>query len=328
MVATVVITAPERNRLALLADLTAQAADYQRASKSPATLRAYRADWRDFTAWCASHGLVSLPASPDTLAGYLADLARHGAKVSTIGRRLSGISVAHQAAGLDSPTHDKVTRATMQGIRRTLGTAPTRKRALLTDDLRRMLAHLDGSGPGGQLGALRDRALLLIGFASGMRRSEIASLDVADVAETADGLTVTLRRSKTDQEAAGRTIGVCRGRHPDTDPVDALRAWLDGAAITQGPIFRAVQNGRVSDRRICDRYVARLIQRLAALAGLDAPAFGGHSLRAGFVTQAANGGARERDIMRSTGHHSTAILRGYIRDGRLFRDNASAVLGL
>ena len=280
---------------ALPTDLADQAEEYQRASKSAATVRAYGSDWRDFTAWCLAHGLHSLPAPEDAVIGYLTDLARQGRKASTIARRVSAVSQAHQAAHFEPPTRSLAVRATMGGIRRTLGTAPTRKRALMVGDLRSMLATLDGSG--------RDRAILLLGFAAGMRRSELVGLDVSDIEEAPEGLRVTLRRSKTDQEGQGRAVGVWRGRHADTDPVAAALAWRTAAALTDGPLFRPVSM-------------------------IDAAAYGGHSLRAGFATSAARAGAHERDIARQTGHRSMAILRGYIRAGSLFQHNPSADLGL
>jgi site-specific recombinase XerD len=326
---TVLLAVPSDQRPALRA-LLGQAEEYQRQSKSAATLRAYRADWRDFTAWCDAHALPSLPAPADAVVGYLTDLAGQGRKASTIGRRVSALSQAHQAAGFESPTRALAVRATLRGIRRTLGTAPARKRAVLVDDLRRMLAHLDGSGRGGELRALRDRAILLLGFAAGMRRSELVALYVDDLEEAPEGLRVRIRRSKTDQEAEGRTVGVARGRHPETDPVAAVRAWLDAAGIACGPLFRPVSmiDGSLGDGRLTDRNVARLVQRAARRAGLDPKAYGGHSLRAGLATSAALAGAAERDIMRQTGHRSLTVLRGYIRDGQLFRSNASALLGL
>jgi integrase len=223
-----------------LADLADQAVEYQRASKSAATVRAYGSDWRDFTAWCSAHGLPSLPASEDAVVGYLTDLARQGRKASTIARRVSAVSQAHQAAHVAPPTRSLAVRATMGGIRRTLGTSPTRKRALMVGDLRSMLATLDGAGRGGELRALRDRAILLLGFAAGMRRSELVGLDVPDIEEAPEGLRVTLRRSKTDQEGEGRTVGVWRGRHAETDPVGAVLAWRNAAALTNGPLFRPV----------------------------------------------------------------------------------------
>jgi site-specific recombinase XerD len=315
---------------ALPTDLADQAEEYQRASKSAATVRAYGSDWRDFTAWCLAHGLHSLPAPEDAVIGYLTDLARQGRKASTIARRVSAVSQAHQAAHFEPPTRSLAVRATMGGIRRTLGTAPTRKRALMVDDLRSMLATLDGSGRGGELRGIRDRAILLLGFAAGMRRSELVGLDVSDIEEAPEGLRVTLRRSKTDQEGQGRAVGVWRGRHADTDPVAAALAWRTAAALTDGPLFRPVSmiDGSLGAGRLTARNVARLVQRAAGLAGLDAAAYGGHSLRAGFATSAARAGAHERDIARQTGHRSMAILRGYIRAGSLFQHNPSADLGL
>ena len=175
---------------------------------------------------------------------------------------------------------------------------------------------------------LRDRALLLIGFAGAFRRSELVSLDVEDVEECAEGLRVTLRRSKTDQEGAGEVKGIPYGRKLETCPVRALRAWLEAAGITAGPIFRSVnRHGQVQPGRLSDKAVALVVKRAAEAAGFDATRYAGHSLRTGLTTSAAAAGVQERDIMRQTGHRSVNMVRRYIREGELFRSNAAAQVG-
>jgi integrase len=212
----------------------------------------------------------------------------------------------------------------LAGIRRAKGTAPDAKAPVLIGDLRAMVAAL----PAGLLGA-RDRALLLIGFAGAFRRSELVGLDVEDLTFSSDGLAVTLRRSKTDQEGAGRKIGIPYGSNPDTCPVRALQAWLDASVITAGPIFRSVnRHGQLQPGRLSDRAVALIVKRCVEAAGKDARKFAGHSLRAGLATAAAIGGASERSIMAQTGHRSVMMVRRYIRDGSLFRENAAARVGL
>ena len=177
---------------------------------------------------------------------------------------------------------------------------------------------------------IRDRALLLLGFAGAFRRSELVGLDVSDVVFVHRGLEVSLQRSKTDQEAAGRKLVILPGIHPGTCPVLAVRAWLHVAAITDGPLFRAVGRRRegVAATRLCEKVVADVVKRAANAAGLDEDRFAGHSLRAGFVTSAARAGKSERTIMAMSGHRSTAILRRYVRDVGVFDDNAGDGLGL
>jgi integrase len=310
--------------LTILEQLADEAFRFASASKSPATIRAYRSDWRDFTSWCEIRGLVSLPATRETVALYVADLAGW-AKVATIGRRLSAISQAHKVAGHDSPTLTTAVRATMAGVRRTLGVAQVGKDPVLTADVRAMMAALDGE----QLGHLRDRALLLLGFAGAFRRSELVSLDVEDIIDGPEGLTVLLRRSKTDQEGAGRKVGIPYGSNPVTCPVRAYRAWLEASEIMTGPIFRPVdRHGRIRHRRLGGKSVALIVKRTLAAAGVDPTNYAGHSLRAGLATSAAQAGASERSIMAQTGHKSLPMVRRYIRDGSLFRENAAAVVGL
>jgi integrase len=201
-----------------------RAREFARRSKAENTLRGYRADWRDFFGWCESHGLCPLPASPETVAYYIAECAGR-LKVGSIQRRLNAIAEAHEAMGLKSPTSAGIVRATLKGIRRTLGTAATQKAPTLTDDIRAMVDATDA----GLIGA-RDRALILLGFAGAFRRSELVSLDIEDCVFGKDGQTVTLRRSKTDQDGAGRKIGIPYGSNPETCPVRTIQAWIEQAS--------------------------------------------------------------------------------------------------
>jgi integrase len=239
----------EQRALVPLEQVADDARGYAAHAKAPNTLNAYRIDWADFSEWCALHRLEFLPATPQTVALYLSDLARTH-KVSTLYRRLSGISQAHQAAGFSTPTTDAQVRLVFQGIRRTLGSAPSQKNAAITAEVRAMVETLSPTS----LIGVRDRALLLVGFAGAFRRSEVVSLDVADVTFGGDGLVVQLRRSKTDQEGLGRQVGLPFGSNPLTCPVRALRAWLDIAVIARGPVFRAVdRHGNVADTRLTDQ---------------------------------------------------------------------------
>ena len=300
-----------------------QAREFIRASKAENTLRGYQSDWREFCAWCEGHGVAPLPAAHESVAAYVAECAGH-LKPGSIQRRLNAIAEAHKAAGLDSPTSAGMVKNVMKGIRRTLGTAPVQKSPTLTDDIRAMV---DAADPG-LIGA-RDRALILLGFAGAFRRSELVALDVEDCAFGKDGLTVTLRRSKTDQVGAGRKIGIPYGSNPETCPVRTLQSWLELIGISAGPVFRAIsRHGHVRPRRLSPVDVARVVKKLADRAGLDATKYAGHSLRAGHATSAAIAGASERSIMNQTGHRSVQMVRRYIRDGSLFRENSAGKLGL
>lgn len=327
-VAPPVVVPPDRTAatIAALHDLVDIAQGYAVASKAHNTRRAYANDWRDFVGWCRAHHVQPLPAAPATLFLYVTALAESGRKASTIERRLAAISQAHQAAGhVPSPTHDWPVRTVMSGIRRHLGTAPNQKAALETSHVRRLLAATADDTLGGR----RDRALLLLGFAGGFRRSELVALDVDDLAETGHGLRVRLRRSKIDQEAVGDVKGIPWGSHPETCPVRDVRAWLEASQIAGGPLFRAVdRHGRLGSGRLGDRAAAEVIKRAAQRAGLDPALYAGHSLRSGHATSAAAGSAPERAIMRQTGHRSLQTLRGYIRLGTIWRENAAAYLGL
>lgn len=299
------------------------AREFARQSKAENTLRGYRADWRDFCAWCERHGACAVPATPEAVAGYIAEYAQR-LKVGSIQRRLNAIAEAHKAVGVDSPTHSAMVRNTMKGIRRTLGVAPVQKAPILTDDIRAMIEATDA----GLIGA-RDRALILLGFAGAFRRSELVGLDWAECVFGKDGLTITLRRSKTDQEGAGRKIGIPYGANPDTCPVRVVQTWMEQAGIAGGPMFRSInRHGQIQPGRLSGMDVARVVKKLAARAGLDTAKYAGHSLRAGHATSAAIAGASERSIMNQTGHRSVQMVRRYIREGSLFRDNSAGKLGL
>jgi site-specific recombinase XerD len=314
---------PTNTEIGPLAEIADRASEFMHQSKGKNTIRAYRADWAHFTVWCQSHGQASLPATPETVALYVTDLSSTH-KPSTITRRISAISQAHQIAGLETPTGSAKVRLVMAGIRRSMGTAQKGKTPILVDDLRRMLAGL----PGNLLG-VRDRVLLLIGFCGAFRRSELVALDAADVSVTREGLVVTIRRSKTDQEGEGRKIGIPYASHLETCPVRSLQDWLEKSGITEGPLFRPIDRfGRMASARLSAAAVADIVKRYAAAVGLDATEFAGHSLRSGLATSAAAAGASERSIMRQTGHRSEKMVRRYIKDGSLFRENAVAAVGL
>jgi site-specific recombinase XerD len=291
---------------------------YVAESLAPNTRRAYRSALTAFRAWCAAEGVDPMPASPETVAAFIAAEADAGRKVSTLEQRIAAIRWAHDAAGFDSPTAAKALRATMGGIRRSKGVAPTRKAAATVDRLAAMVSHADPETVKG----CRDRALLLFGFASAMRRSELVALDLADLELTERGLFVTLRRSKGDQEGQGQQRAVPFGRNPETCPVRALAAWFEAAGITEGRVFRSVDRHGHIGGSLSGRAVADVVKGYAKRAGLDPAAFGGHSLRAGFVTSSSERGAKADRIMDHTGHHSVAMIHTYTRRADAFADHA------
>jgi integrase len=313
-------------KAASLEELIQKAKTFVAAAKAPATLKAHRNDWRDFETWCREHQLTSLPSTPETVALFIADRASTLAS-GTITRRLTSITKAHQAAGFtDSPATARhfIIGETPKGIRRTIGAAQHGKDPLLSADIRRIVA----AGREDLLG-LRDSAVVLVGFAGGFRRSELAGIHLCDLKFSADGVVVAVRKSKTDQEGAGREVGLPFGASQDTCPARALSQWLDRAAIREGPVFRSVgRYGHVSLRGLHTDSIGKLLKCAAGRAGLKVEELGGHSLRAGCVTQAAMNGVREFVIMRQTGHKTIATLRRYIRSGEIFRENAAAGLGI
>src|ERR1035437_1890709 len=227
-------------------ELIQKAKTFVAAAKAPATLKAYRNDWRDFESWCRTHQLPSLPSTPETVALYIADCAATLAS-GTITRRLTSITKAHQAAGFtNSPATNRhfVVGETLKGIRRTIGTAQHGKDPLLSSDIRRIVA----ARREGLIG-LRDSAIVLVGFAGGFRRSELAVIHICDLQFSADGVVVSVRKSKTDQEGAGREVGLPFGTSQDTCPVRSLRQWLAASGISDGPVFRSVgRYGHVARR--------------------------------------------------------------------------------
>jgi site-specific recombinase XerD len=302
----------------------ATADEYARNSKAANTWRAYQADLRDFAVWCRAHGLDLLPASPETVAAYLADLASRR-KVATVQRRLASISQQHVAACYETPTRSATVRLIMQGIRRTHAPAQVVRKVqpAVTSIICKLVNAL-----GDSLIDRRDRALILIGFAGAFRRSELAQLCLADITETVDGLRMILRQSKTDQEGAGLVKGIPRGHDPKTCPVLAWRDWIAAAGIESGQAFRSVDRYGHVGASLSGRAIADMIKSRVKAVGLDPWQFSGHSLRSGLITAAAKAGVPERMIMKQSGHKHLPTLRGYIREGSLFTENAAAEVGL
>lgn len=340
--------------------VTEAARRYLVAARSESTRRAYASDWAHFTTWYQAQGdehdnpQPALPASPEVVALYLAQHAPSH-KVTTLIRRCSAISAVHQAAGHPSPTASVLVRTTLAGIRRVHGIAPDAKDPLLAHQVRRLLDALP-TDPARTLLAARDRALLVLGFYGALRRSELVALDTTDVEVNEHGLIVTVRRSKTDQDGAGRRIAMLHTGSPDSCPAETYTAWTTALSATVtararthqllpgegvhpegegstgpliGPVFRSVdRHGNPAPTRLSDRAVARVVQRTALRAGLGHLDLAGHSLRAGFATSAAAAGKSERSIMKQTGHTSLPMVRRYIREGSLYRDNPTDGLTL
>jgi site-specific recombinase XerD len=294
------------------------ALSFAEAEKSEGTRRAYRSDFRIFTAWCRERGLEQMPATPATVARFLSGQATGGLKASTIGGRAAAIAYAHKLAGHEPPTSAESLKAVVRGIRRTIGTAPVRKSPATADLVGQMLATCDTT-----LRSRRDAALLALGFAGAFRRSELVALTVADLVDGPDGFRVMIRHSKTDQEGAGQEIAIPRGCR--IRPVELVQAWLEAAGIASGPVFRQVaKGGRVLAEALSGHSAAEIVKRHAELAGLDPAAFAGHSLRAGYLTSAAEAGASALKMIEVSRHKSLDMLTTYVRRADLFRDHSGS----
>ncbi len=289
--------------------------DLVRHSIASSTRIAYQSDLKHFHEWGGM-----LPATPDLVAAYI---AAHAGKLSvaTITRRVATLSKAHQAMADSNPCQSALVKATLQGLKRKHGTAQKQAKALTREDL---FAILDLMGD--SMKDVRDRALLLVGFAGGFRRSELVGLDLADIEQVRQGIIITLRQSKTDQEGAGRKIGIPNGRTRHC-AVAAITDWLTRSGTIEGAIFRPInRHGQIQPERLSGDAVSEVIRERLVAAGIDPTGYSGHSLRAGFATSAAQAGASTMKIRAQTGHASDAMLSRYIRDGELFVGNAAGVV--
>lgn len=298
---------------------------YQRASTADATVRAYTSNARVFQDWCARFGFRSLPASREAVAGFIVHEAEEGRAASTLGRRMAAIRHAHKLAGLPDPTDDQGVRAALRGARRKVGVAPTQKAAATAEILAALLLRTPDT-----LTGKRDRALLALGFAGAFRRSELVALDVEDLRQDPEGLRVMVRRSKVDQEGRGFEKAIPHGRF--IRPVALVREWLDAAVITSGPVFRPVSRSgmvrqageRSIEPRLTTQAVADIVKKYTTAAGLDASTFGAHSLRAGYITTAAEHGADLARIMDQPGHRDPRTVVGYIRRANAFKKHSGS----
>ena len=307
---------PVSANLPAIQTMVDQAKDYANASKATATRKAYASDLRDFAAFCDEIGECQLPASPQTVALYFTALASTKT-VSTIRRRMVAISQSHKERMLANPVADPHVQAIIAGIARVKGTAQRKKDALTGDHLRSALLTINTETLQGK----RAKAMLLLAFACAGRRSEIAALNVEDLRFERAGLVVTIRRSKTDQLGEGREIGVPYVLNAGLCAVQAVKTWLEASKIRTGPLFRTFSfAGILTKNRIDGKDVSRLVKRVVGNAGIEGD-FAAHSIRAGFITQAASTkGVSEVDIQRVSGHRSVAILRGYVRRANVFQD--------
>lgn len=305
------------------AALPVAARGYAEAAKAANTRRAYRTQWATFATWCAEHGQESLPAAPPTLALFLTERAQGGLKVASLGLSLSAIRAAHFEAGRPDPSANPMVRTVWEGIRRTHGAAPRCATPLTADAIRAIVTGLSAE----RTRDVRDRALVLLGFAGAFRRSELVALDVEDLApDPARGVVVRVRKSKTDQLGAGADVAVPFGAQPALCPVRALDAWRAVSGIRAGALFRSVdRHGRVG-RRLDGGDVARTLKELAARAGIDAALVSGHSLRAGLATTAALANRSDRSIMAQGRWKSRTMVDRYVRIADAWRDNAATGL--
>ena len=317
-----IISLPETHSIELSRILD-RTQEYAEQSKSANTIRAYKSDWGEFVLWADYHKLSSLPAEVETVAIYLTARA-DTLKVSTLARRLTAISEAHKLAGFPSPCEDKRIQTIWKGIRRTKGIARTEKKPLLSEELRLLFKHLPDN-----LQGVRDRALILLGYVGAFRRSELVSIDRFDLSFVQEGILVQLRRSKVDQEGAGSVKAIPYSSSPDLCPVRSILAWMSATPQISGPLFVSIGKGdRLHPDRLSDKSVALIIKRILEKASKDPSEYSGHSLRAGFATQAALNSASDRSIMQQTQHKSRAMVDRYVRVTSIWQDNAATKLGL
>ena len=278
-------------------------------SKSTNTLRAYQSDYNDFCLFCSKNGFQAMPTQPKILALYITHLASYS-KYSTLKRRLASISIIHRTKGHYIDTKHPIIVENLMGIKRTNGSNQKGKKPLLINDLKLLINAIDESKEK-NIRKIRDKALVLIGFAGGFRRSELVDIEYEDIEFVEEGVKIFVKRSKTDQSGEGMTKAIPYFDNINFCPVKALNKWVVEAEIKEGKIFN-----------ISDKSVALIIKKYANYAGLDSRRYAGHSLRSGFATSTAESGAEERNIMAMTGHKSTEMVRRYIKEANLFKDNA------
>ena len=291
-------------------------------SKAVNTVRAYKSDFKDFGLFCVQNEFKALPSEPKIISLYLTHLSTKDAKLSTIKRRLVSIGVIHKIKGHYLDTKHPIIIENLMGIKRRKGTVQKGKKPILTNDLVKLINVIDKAKIV-DIKKLRDKSILLIGFAGGFRRNEIVSLDFEDLDFVIEGLKITVKRSKTDQYGEGLIKGLPYFENKMYCPVTTLKKWLNVSKIKDGALFRRFTKGsKLTKSRLTDQTVALIIKEYLNLAGINSTNYSGHSLRSGFATSAAESGAEERSIMAMTGHKSTEMVRRYIKDANLFKNNA------
>ena len=293
-----------------------------KSSKANNTIRAYKSDFNDFGAFCSKHGFKSLPTEPKIIALYLTYLTNKDAKMSTLRRRLVSISMIHKHKGHYLDTKHPVIIENLMGIKRRKGSIQKGKKPLLINHLKAIIKVID-EDKSEEIKKIRDKTIILTGFGGGFRRTELISIDYDDLEFVPEGLKITLRRSKTDQFGEGMFKGLPYFSSTKYCPVFHLKKWLELSKIKDGPIFRRFAKGSsLTKHRLTDQSVVLIIKQYLEIAGIDNKNFSGHSLRSGFATVSAESGADERSIMAMTGHKTTQMVRRYIKEANLFKNNA------
>tara|TARA_B100000768_G_scaffold178410_1_gene194154 strand:+ start:43 stop:999 length:957 start_codon:yes stop_codon:yes gene_type:complete len=291
-------------------------------SKASNTIRAYKSDFNNFSLFCAQNGFNSLPSEPKIVSLYLTHLSTKESKMSTLKRRLVSIGVVHKLKGHYLDTKHPSIIENIIGIKRRKGSIQKAKKPILISNLKNIINVIDQQDKE-EIKKSRDRSIILIGFSGGFRRNEIVSIDCDDLDFVPEGLKVNIKRSKTDQFGEGFTKALPYFDSTKYCPVVSLKKWIKISKINSGPIFRRfVKGSKLSEHRLTDQTVALLIKEYLNLTGIDSKNYSGHSLRSGFATSAAESGAEERSIMTMTGHKSTEMVRRYIKEANLFKNNA------
>ena len=291
-------------------------------SKANNTIRAYKSDFNDFELFCIQNGFKSLPSEPKIISLYLTSLSSKNIKMSTLKRRLVSIGVIHKLKGHYLDTKHPLIIENIMGIKRRKGSAQNGKKPLLINNLKVLIKAINRSNSNPII-KFRDRTIVLIGFSGGFRRNEIVSLNYDDIEFVNEGMKINLRRSKTDQYGEGFLKGIPYFDNPVYCPVISMQNWLKISKIDSGSLFRRFSKGaKLTEIRLTDQTVALIIKKYLQLAGIDSKNYSAHSLRSGFATSAADAGAEERSIMAMTGHKSTEIVRRYIKEANVFKNNA------
>ena len=293
-----------------------------KSSKSINTIRAYKSDFKDFCLFCAKHSFKALPAEPKIIALYLTYLSSKDAKMSTLKRRLVSISMMHKLKGHYLDNKHPVIIENLMGIKRTKGSIQRGKKPILINHLKAIINVINEEKTE-EIKKRRDKAIILVGFGGGFRRTELISIDHEDLEFVPEGVKITIKRSKTDQFGEGMTKGLPYFANETYCPVTHLKKWIEISNIKDGPIFRRFAKGcSLTSSRLTDQSVVLLIKKYLELAGIENKNYSGHSLRSGFATASAESGADERSIMAMTGHKTTQMVRRYIKEANLFKNNA------